>query len=78
MVLVLLSLRVSVFSMVRSTPEKSLLFGRRVTGPPELQLLLDWVPAEEEDREQNREAVNKGATNQVRKVSDVPYVFPGL
>lgn len=42
--LVLLSLLLSVFSTVKSTPDRSLLLGRRVPGPPELQLLLDCVP----------------------------------
>lgn len=46
MVLVLLSLRLSVFSTVMSTPERSLLFGRRVMGPPKLQLVPGCVPAE--------------------------------
>ena len=44
--LVLLSLRLSMFNMVMSTPDRSLLFGRRGMGPPRLQLVLGCVPAE--------------------------------
>lgn len=43
--LVLLSLRSSTFSTVRSTPERSLLFGSRGAGPPRLQLVPGCVPA---------------------------------
>lgn len=45
MVLALLSRRLSELSMVMSMPGRSLLFGRRVMGPPRLQLVLGCVPA---------------------------------